>query len=118
MEQFLTAGGSIALVKSVVDLVKYFRAGDTNGWVTQFVVWLAGIGVVLLVKWSDVASSFPVGTTTLEFAKGGTIVLAGLGLGSAAMLTNSTIKAVDQHQTAATPALVDAPRNEVVVTTI
>jgi hypothetical protein len=105
MDTFITSAGALALVKSLVDLVKYIRAKDSNGYVTQFVVWLAGIAVTFVIKASDFANDFPVGKIPLHDAKAATVILAGLGLGSAAQLANTGIKAVDGTQTAETPKL-------------
>lgn len=107
MDTFLTASGALALVKALVDFLKYLKAKDTNGWVTQLIVWVAGIATVLLLKASDFADAFTLGTdVTLANANGGTVVLAGLGIGSAAALVNEVKKAIDNGDTAAKPDLV------------
>lgn len=106
METFITTTGSLALVKALVDLIKYVRAKDTNGWLTQLTVWLAGIGVVLLLKASDFAATFMIGDISLLDANTGTVILAGFGLGSAAMLANDVKKALDNSDDASKPDLV------------
>lgn len=106
METFTTAAGSIALVKSIVDLVKYARAKDTNGWATQLTVWAAGVGTVVLLRQSDVADTFMIGDVKLAAAKWGTVVLGGFGLGSTAMLVNDVKNAVDNTSSAKKPPLV------------
>lgn len=106
MDTFITGAGALGLVKAVVDLLKYIRAKDHNGYITQLVVWLAGIGVVMLLKSSDFASTYEIGNVLLSDANTGTTVLAGLGLGSAAMLVNDFKKAVDRSDSAAKPDLV------------
>lgn len=90
----------------MVDFIKYLRARDTNGYVTQLAVWLAGIGVTLLIKISDFAGNFDIGGVVLNDANTGTVILAGLGLGSAAMLVNDVKKAIDSNDSAAKPDLV------------
>lgn len=106
MDTFITSAGMLALVKAIVDFIKYIRARDTNGWVTQLVVWLAGIGVVWLMSVSDYADTMDVGGILLTDAVAATIVLAGLGLGSAAMLANDFKKALDRSDSAIKPDLV------------
>lgn len=106
MDQFITSAGALGLVKAAVDFIKYIRARDTNGYITQLAVWLAGIGTTLLIKVSDFANTFDVGGINLDAANGGTVILAGLGLGSAAMLVNDFKQAVDRSDSAAKPALV------------
>lgn len=106
METFITGAGALGLVKAVVDFIKYLRARDTNGWVTQLAVWAAGIGTTLLIKVSDFAGNFDIGGVILNDANTGTVILAGLGLGSAAMLVNDIKQAVDSNDSAAKPALV------------
>ena len=108
MDSFVTTAGMLALVKSVVDLVKYVRAKDTNGYVTQAAVWLAGIGTTFLVAASDFGNSIDVTGIPLGTASGATVVLAGLGLGSAAMLANEVKSAIDSSDTAVKPPLVDS----------
>lgn len=106
METFITTAGALGLVKAVVDFVKYIRAGNSNGWVTQLVVWLAGIGTVLLLKVSDFGDTFTVGDIVLDTANVGTVILAGLGLGSAAMLVNEFKVALDRTDSAVKPNLI------------
>lgn len=106
METFITGAGALGLVKAVVDFVKYVRARDTNGYVTQLAVWISGVGTVFLLKLSDFADEFNIGSVTLDNAGGGTVILAGLGLGSAAMLVNDVKQAVDTSDSARKPALV------------
>ncbi len=106
MDTFITSAGALGLVKAAVDFLKYLRARDTNGWVTQLAVWLAGIGTTLLIKVSDFANGFDVGGVPLDTANAGTVILAGLGLGSAAMLVNDVKQAIDQNDSAAKPKLV------------
>lgn len=106
METFITTTGSLALVKAIVDFIKYIRARDTNGWLTQLVVWLAGIAVVLLLRSSDFAGTFMVGTIPLSEANTGTLILAGFGLGATAMFANEIKKAIDGSDDASKPALV------------
>ena len=116
MELFLSATGSLALVKSVVDLLKYFRAKDTNGWVTQIVVWLSGVGAAVLLAASDLAETFKLNDAglTLGNANGATVALVGLGIGSSAMLANEFKKAIDRNDSAAKPDLVGPVSDHVV----
>jgi hypothetical protein len=111
VNQFLTSAGALALVKAVVDLVKYFKAKDTNGYVTQVATWAAGVGSVYLLKYSDVADTFKLGAgaVTLDTASTATVILAGLGLGSGAMLVNDVKKALDNNDSAAKPDLIGPP---------
>jgi len=103
---FLSATGALALITAVVNLVKYVKAGNVNGWLTQVVVWVAGVATAALIAASDIAETWPVGDTTLGKASGATVILVGLGLGSAAMLTNDLKKAFDGNDSSAKPDLV------------
>lgn len=105
MNTFITSAGALGLVKALVDFLKYVRASDTNGYVTQLAVCAAGIGTTLLIKMSDFANGFDVGGVPLDTANVGTVILAGLGLGSAAMLVNDVKQAVDSNDSAAKPHL-------------
>ena len=102
----MTTTGSLALVKAPIDFLKYLRAKDTNGAITQLCVWLSGIAVVMLLRASDFAATFDVGGIPLSAANPGTVVLAGLGLGASAMLVNDFKQAVDGSDSASKPMLV------------
>lgn len=106
MDSFITGAGALGLVTAAVNFVKYLRARDTNGYVTQLAVWLAGIGTTLLIRISDFANTFDVGGVNLDTANAGTVILAGLGLGSAAMLVNDAKQALDRSDSAAKPPLI------------
>jgi len=107
MELFLSAAGALALVTAAVNFVKNIRAGDLNGWLTQLVVWAAGIGTAALLAASDVANTFDLGNgLTLDNVNGATLILVGLGIGSTAMLANDFKKAIDSSDSAVKPDLV------------
>ncbi len=112
MDTFTTAAGSVALVKTLVDFIKYLRAKDTNGAITQLTVWVAGISTVLLLRASDFAGDFDVSGIPLSSASPGTVVLAGLGLGSSAMVVNELKKAIDSSDSARKPRLVETSATE------
>lgn len=107
MQEFLTITGAIALVKAIIDLVKYVRNGDVNGWVTQLAVWVAGVAVVVLYSHSDFTGPFndvagiDIGTTGWA-----TLVILGLALGAQAMLVVDFKKAIDSGDSAAKPDLI------------
>lgn len=110
--QFATLAGALSFVKAIVDLVKYVRARNTNGYVTQLAVWLAGVFVIVVMSHSDFGKAIDVGGVTLDAASWGTLLLVGLGLGSSAMLANDVKQALDRSDSAVKPDLVppkDAP---------
>lgn len=97
----------LALVKAVVDCAKYVLAKNTNGWVTQVVVWGAGVGTTFLFAASDFGDEVDVAGIPLGTAASTTVILAGLGLGSAAMLANDLKQAIDASDSAVKPPLVN-----------
>jgi hypothetical protein len=106
MDAFLTTAGSVTLIKAIVDFVKYVRARDVNGWATQLTVWVAGLVVMALLRTSDLAATIVLADVPLDQAQIGTLILAGLGLGSSAMFVNEIKNAIDNTSTAKKPPLV------------
>lgn len=88
------------IVWKAVDFVKFARAKDVNAVITQLVVWVAGIGVGFLARWSDFATG-----TALEHVNVSTVILAGLSIGSVASAAYDFKRARDNTDTAATPTL-------------
>jgi len=98
-----------ALVKKVVDLVKYATSGDINAVVTQLVAWLVGIGVTFAAASSDWAENTLVNGQPLSTLNGWGIVLVGVNLASLAGFGWDTIKAIDGSNSAIVPDLLAHP---------
>ncbi len=96
----------LATIKKVVDFVRYAKAGDTNGIVTQLLAWLAGFGLAALVAHTPWAATINMGGVTLAEMNIAAQIFAGLALGSAAAFGTDILKAADNSQSAAVPALV------------
>jgi hypothetical protein len=94
-----------ALIKKIVDTIKYAVAGDVNAVATQIVAWLAGIGVAFLGANSDWANQMQIGGLPLDALNNWSIVLAGINLASTAGLAWDAIKAIDNDNSAAVPNL-------------
>lgn len=95
----------LALVKKVVDVVRYASGRDWNGVVTQLLVWAGGVLVVVVFAQSDWAGSVAFGDLHLAQMNVASLVLAGITVGSAASVGQDVIKAVDNGQTEAKPTL-------------
>lgn len=95
----------LALIKKLVDVVRYATGRDWNAVVTQVLVWFAGVVVVTVFAASDWAGSIALGDLQLENMNLASLVLAGLTVGSAASVGQDVIKAVDNGQTEAKPPL-------------
>lgn len=111
METFIGSAGLLALVKALVDFLKFVRAGNINGWLTLLVVWLGGVGVTILYSFSDFADQFEVLGVTLGTASLATLILFGLGLGSSAVVVNEFKTAIDSSDSATKPPLVSSSTN-------
>lgn len=98
-----------ALIKKIVDTIKYLAAGDVNAVVTQIVAWLAGIAVAFLGAKSDWANSIQVGDVALSTLNNWSVALIGINLASTAGLTWDAIKAVDGSNSAVVPTLLRPP---------
>lgn len=94
-----------ALVKKVVDFVKYGANGDINAVVTQAVAWLAGMLVTMAAAQSDFGAAIVVNGTTLGMLNVWSQALIGLNLASAAGVGWDVIKAVDASNSAIVPNL-------------
>lgn len=94
-----------ALIKKIVDTVKYGAAGDVNAVVTQVVAWLAGIAVAFLAASSDFGDSIAVNGDFLGLLNGWSVALVGLNLASTAGIGWDIIKAVDSSNSAVVPNL-------------
>ena len=102
----------MATVKKIVDLVRYLKAGDTNGWVTQLVAWAAGFAVVALAAHTPWAAGLDFGGHTLAGLGLAAQLLVGIAIGSAtSAVIHDTQKAADGWQSAAVPPLI-ADRQE------
>jgi hypothetical protein len=106
--EFIPAVATLALIYKIVDFVRYSRARDFNGIVTQLVTWAAGVIVLLLVAQTTWAATVQVGNTPLSKLGVWSIVFAGVTVASSASLVKDAIKSIDNHDTAAVPTLLPA----------
>lgn len=98
-----------ALLKKIVDFVRYILGRDVNGAVTQVVAWVAGVGLMWLVSASDFVDGVVVGGLQLGDLNAASIILAGLAVSSTAGVGVDVIKAVDNTQSAMVPSILDDP---------
>lgn len=94
-----------ALVKKIVDMVKFLAAGDTNAAVTQIVAWLTGIAAVFIAAKSDFGNEMLINGLALSSLNNWALVFAGLTLASTAGVGWDAISAVDNSNSATTPRL-------------
>lgn len=95
----------LAMVKSLVGLVKRAKAGDTSGALTQLLSYAVGVGVVLLFARTDFAAGLEFGGLALSGSNVFTQVVVGVAIASTANFATDTLKAVDNSQSAAEPRL-------------
>lgn len=96
-----------ALLKKIVDFVRFALARDVNAAVTQVVSWVAGVGLMWLVSSSDFVNGVVIGGLNLGDLNAASIVLAGLAVSSTAGVGVDVIKAVDNTQSARVPSIID-----------
>lgn len=97
-----------ALTSKAVDFLKYLRAGDSNGYLTQAVVWGAGIGASFLIAKSGLAGDVVIEQLSpkkLGDYNAWALVLLGLASGSLGSVLVDVRKAVDSSDSAKTPNL-------------
>lgn len=104
--EFVPLVAMAALVLAVINFVKFAKAKDTNGMVTQLSVWIAGVAVVLLVAHTDFAAGLTVGDMTMASLNVYSLVFVGLTLGSSATVLNEFKKALDAGDSAKKPPMV------------
>jgi hypothetical protein len=104
------AAALVALVKKVVDTLRYASARDVNGVSTQLVSWAAGVGVFLLAAHTAWAPQLLVGGISLDRLNVWSLVFVGLTAGSASSLVHDTVKAVDNADSAKVPTLLPRSR--------
>lgn len=105
MLDFVPLVALAALVFALVNFLKALKAGDTNAWLTQLIVWIAGVVVLLLVAETDFASGIVIGDLLLVDLNFASLIFVGLTLGSTATFLNEAKKAVDNNDSAQTPSL-------------
>lgn len=94
------------VAKKLIDFLAYLRVGNWSAAFTQFSVWLAGSLVAFLFRFSDFASAFHVGDTSLASLNAVSVLLVGLVIGStASVVAHDVPKALDNSQSAAIPRL-------------
>lgn len=106
----VTVLGLIALVKKSVDMLKYITNKQVNSAVTQLVVWVSSFVVLAIAGNADITENLKVfGEFTLGSLNFASLVLGGLLVGSSAsLLAHDIPAALDNKDTARTPALLPA----------
>lgn len=109
--EFLPVVAMAALTLKAIDLLRYLRAADVNGVLTQLCAWIAGVVIVVLVAQTDWANGIPVGDMNLASLNIWSLIFYGMAAGSAASVTKDALKAVDNSNSAAIPTLMSTGRH-------
>jgi hypothetical protein len=104
--EFIPTLAMAALTLKVIDFLRYARAADMNGCLTQLSAWIAGVVVVLLAAQTDWAAGINIGDRNLHVLGFWSLVFYGLSAGSGASIAKDALKAVDNTNSAAIPTLV------------
>lgn len=99
----------LAMVKKLVDFVRFLKAFDVSSVVTQLVAWLAGFAVIALAAHTPWAAGLVFGDVSLAKLGIAAQILVGIAIGSSGSLATDVIKAADNSQSAAVPRLLDPP---------
>lgn len=100
----ITATFLVALVWKIVDTIK-FAVNRNKAALTQILAWFVAIGVAFLAANAEVASSIQVGGQALSTLSGWSLVLVGLGMGSAGSVLVDMKRSIDSSDSASTPSL-------------
>lgn len=110
MDTFIPVAATVSLVIAIVNFVKYLKAKDWNGVVTQLAVWVAGVIVVFLASQTEWAEEIGRGFfgKSLADLNAWSLLFLGLCVGGLAIVTNEFKKAVDGRDNARKPELVSS----------
>ncbi len=97
-----------ALTLKGLDFIRYLRAGDTNGVLTQLASWIISVLVVLLVAQTDWADGIAVGDQSLATINLFSLLFVGLAVGSGASFLKDINKSIDNSNSSAIPILVQS----------
>lgn len=103
--EFVPTAAMALLIVSIINFIKFIRAKDTNGLVTQLSVWVAGVVVVLLAAETDWASTINVGDQLLGDLNFASKLFVGLTIASVAMFANDLRAAIDGGDSSRKPKL-------------
>lgn len=105
--EFVPTIAMALLVVAIINLVKFVRAGDINGFVTTLSVWIAGVVVTLLVAETDFAEGIEIAGRAMSEYNFWSLLFIGLTLSSVAQFANDIRGAIDNTTTTAKPHLVN-----------
>lgn len=108
---FVPVAAMMALIIAIINLVKYIRAGDTNGVVTTVSVWVAGVIVVLLVGQTDFAEGIVIADRAMSDYNTWSLIFIGLSVAATAQFANELKTAFDRTDTAVKPDLVSGDKH-------
>lgn len=95
-----------AFAKKLVDFVRQLRGRDTSAVLTQLLAWAAGVAVVFIGAHVDVAGGIEIANQSLDQLSLWSQIVLGTVVGSLGSVGKDALKALDRHQTEATPPLV------------
>lgn len=109
--EFIPIAAMAILTLKLVDFLRYARAADMNGVLTQLCAWIGGVVVVLLVAQTDWADGIQIGDKSLHSLSIWSLIFVGLTTGSGASVVKDIgVKALDNSNSAAIPTLVPTSR--------
>jgi hypothetical protein len=113
--QLFGLGGLIAFATKLLDLVRYARAQEWNGVLTQLGAWVSGTVAVFIFGQSDVARQIDFGETvgSLGHLDSVSKIILGVGLASLGSLVVDLRKATDASDSAVVPPLINTPSTRV-----
>lgn len=91
--EFVPVLAMLALVKKVIDFLKYCTNRDINGVVTTAAAWIGGVVVIILFAQSTFAEGINIGDVTLASLNIASLIIVGMSIGSGAGLANDWISA-------------------------
>lgn len=109
--EFVPVAAMAILTLKLVDFLRYARAADLNGVLTQLCAWVGGVVVVLLVAQTDWARGIQIGDKSLHSLSFWSLIFVGLTTGSgASVIKDVGVKALDNSNSAAIPTLAPPSR--------
>lgn len=103
--EFIPLVQMAVLVFALINFFKAISNDDKNAWLTQMIVWVAGILVVLLAAQTDFAGGIVIGDMALSDLNFWSLLFIGMTVSSLASFGVELKKALDRNDSAVNPPM-------------
>lgn len=104
---FVPTLGVMTLIIAIINFILYIKNKNVNGIVTTLAVWVAGVVTVSLLWKTDFADTFMILDKPLGTYNFASVVFIGLTISAMAQFAVEIKKAIDGHDTAVKPPMIE-----------